>query len=667
MARLKRFTGKTSGATRKDARVSGVTNGTRPSVSSLLNLQRSAGNAATGRIIGGMLVQAKPQSSTIDTPSGIESPSEETPTDVAMPEAAPVAPDADAQSETGAAPGLIVDDSVDTVAPGQMRKREYFARLRTEVGVAAEAALGGTEHAGHSQKPIDTWLASYETQGLERINRDLQRVAGDGPAPTTAEESIALIAERVRTTAATWARTGELTDLPSGLSLPGLDLAGGGGLLGGLAGLGSFGGVFFKAGPGGPREAGDPRMIQRQLGTGRPLDGTVRSRMEQALGHSFSNVRVHTDGGAADMAGRLNAKAFTVGEHVAFGAREYRPGTLVGDALLAHELAHVVQQGDPTLEDQFPAIEGGASLEADADRSALGAVTALWGGDRSVPRLRVPVAGGSSRMRLQRCAGCGGSAAAPTQRRILSASADCVAPNPATWSREVEDAGRLQGATRVDTMATLLQRALCDTGRQVAVAGGSHTDRVHPDDYEKAPVVNFDIGLNDKKGWVGDRKLSINYGYSFNRGPDEYVVLGAKSVDARSPVLSKMYMEHELFHTEHHLGAEGSRTPDADQELEAWTADFLRYFHQLRSSRMQWAPLVGYYEQASEGARSRTLEQLMAYYTNPPVPESEREQIRRSFASWLRRRLRSDEHRDARLIQDLESRLHVAGARESQP
>ena len=46
------------------------------------------------------------------------------------------------------------------------------------------------------------------------------------------------------------------------------------------------------------------------------------------------------------MAGELGARAVTVGEHVAFAPGEYRPGTPVGDALLAHELAHVGQQAD---------------------------------------------------------------------------------------------------------------------------------------------------------------------------------------------------------------------------------------------------------------------------------------------------------------------------------
>jgi hypothetical protein len=66
--------------------------------------------------------------------------------------------------------------------------------------------------------------------------------------------------------------------------------------------------------------------------------------MEGAFGRSFTGVAVHTDGRAARLLSNLNARAFTVGEHVAFGGGEYRPVTMIGDALIAHELAQVVQQ-----------------------------------------------------------------------------------------------------------------------------------------------------------------------------------------------------------------------------------------------------------------------------------------------------------------------------------
>ncbi|MEA2223720.1 MAG: hypothetical protein QOH83_2096, partial [Solirubrobacteraceae bacterium] len=58
----------------------------------------------------------------------------------------------------------------------------------------------------------------------------------------------------------------------------------------------------------------------------------------------FADVRVHTGPLAAQAAREVGSRAFTVGRHVVFGEGEYWPGTATGHRLLAHELAHVVQQ-----------------------------------------------------------------------------------------------------------------------------------------------------------------------------------------------------------------------------------------------------------------------------------------------------------------------------------
>jgi hypothetical protein len=134
---------------------------------------------------------------------------------------------------------------------------------------------------------------------------------------------------------------------------------------------------------------------------------------------------VHTDAGAATLAARMNARAFTIGRDVAFASGEYRPGTLVGDALIAHELAHVVQQEQASASpgpSSAPAYDAGeGALEADADRSAGDVVAALWGGARGAAagvgsRARVGLRSG---LRVQRCKGGGGTpAAGPTVDQI---------------------------------------------------------------------------------------------------------------------------------------------------------------------------------------------------------------------------------------------------------
>jgi hypothetical protein len=88
-----------------------------------------------------------------------------------------------------------------------------------------------------------------------------------------------------------------------------------------------------------------PPMVHDVLRSlGRPLDGATRSFFEPRFGHDFSRVRVHAEGQAPDSAHSLNALAFTVGSNVVFAAGQYRPQSLTGQKLLAHELAHVVQQ-----------------------------------------------------------------------------------------------------------------------------------------------------------------------------------------------------------------------------------------------------------------------------------------------------------------------------------
>jgi len=81
--------------------------------------------------------------------------------------------------------------------------------------------------------------------------------------------------------------------------------------------------------------------IQSLKGGGKPLPKSERAYFEPRFGQDFSQVRVHSD---AQAARAVNARAFTVGKDVIFGAGQYSPGTREGQRLMAHELTHVVQQ-----------------------------------------------------------------------------------------------------------------------------------------------------------------------------------------------------------------------------------------------------------------------------------------------------------------------------------
>ncbi|HYM00648.1 MAG TPA: DUF4157 domain-containing protein, partial [Blastocatellia bacterium] len=182
------------------------------------------------------------------------------------------------------------------------------------------------------------------------------------------------------------------------------------GIAGGVgSALSSIGNLFRKPREGGAKEI-DPEQVRSQLGHGQPLDGGVKSRMESAFGHDFSRVRVHHDASAAELSASLNARAFTLGQHVAFGPGEYRPRTVSGDTLIAHELAHVVQQGSASGSFAGPSRSGLAdsqALEDEADQSAVGATAFIWSGAagntnevarKAKPRLR-------SAPSLRRCGG----------------------------------------------------------------------------------------------------------------------------------------------------------------------------------------------------------------------------------------------------------------------
>lgn len=147
----------------------------------------------------------------------------------------------------------------------------------------------------------------------------------------------------------------------------------------------------------------DPEAILERLGEGRPIDTEVRRRMEAAFGEDFSDVRLHDDATAGLLASDLDARAFTVGEHVAFGGGELQPGTVVGDAIIAHELAHVMQQreGSPDAAKDGP-TGSTTAMEEDAEVAAGNAVSSLWSGGSISP---VDPPKQRSGLRLSRCNG----------------------------------------------------------------------------------------------------------------------------------------------------------------------------------------------------------------------------------------------------------------------
>ncbi len=116
-------------------------------------------------------------------------------------------------------------------------------------------------------------------------------------------------------------------------------------------------------------------MVHEVLNSaGRPLDSATRGFMESRFGRDFSQVQVHDDARAARSAAAVNALAYTVGQDIVFAQGQYTPASAVGRELLAHELAHTVQQAGVSSGDgasrSVAIAASGSRAEREADRAA---------------------------------------------------------------------------------------------------------------------------------------------------------------------------------------------------------------------------------------------------------------------------------------------------------
>jgi len=101
-----------------------------------------------------------------------------------------------------------------------------------------------------------------------------------------------------------------------------------------------------------------PPIVHEVLrSSGQPLDADTRTFMEPRFGHDFSRVHVHTDPKATESARQTNALSYTVGRDVVFASGQYIPHSSTGLRLIAHELAHVVQQSPPAVDGATSALQ----------------------------------------------------------------------------------------------------------------------------------------------------------------------------------------------------------------------------------------------------------------------------------------------------------------------
>ncbi|MEZ3116653.1 DUF4157 domain-containing protein [Halobaculum sp. MBLA0147] len=196
-----------------------------------------------------------------------------------------------------------------------------------------------------------------------------------------------------------------------------------------------------RRGPDG--DAGVPDTVRGVISSpGRPLDTSIQRAVEERMGDSLGDVRIHTGPKAAAAADQINARAFTVGNHVAFGAGEYDPESAEGQHVLAHELAHVRQQtgGDlSTLPQKGVQLEIGPDpeLEREAEETAQ---RVMSGGKLGIQKLS------DTEVHVQRFFGFGSE--------IHSSGSESVDINPDELVEEVRqlrrDVNELQAPDRAD-------------------------------------------------------------------------------------------------------------------------------------------------------------------------------------------------------------------------
>ncbi len=288
-------------------------------------------------------------------------------------------------ADAAATPDRLIVDDAEQAGAGQLRRQDFLDELHTAICAVADTEMARLGQSTAGCPVLSRWQSFAHRLSAARLETAIRRFVGRGVASAhSAHDLVPLVSRRVAEGIQEWGRSGTVPQIPPELAIGlGRMTLSAGALISGF-----LGGIHFKANAGGASGLCPFLGLQG----GRPLGGDA-TRMESAFGRSFSGVRVHTDSASASAVARANARAFTVGRDIAFAAGEYQPGTPIGDALLAHELAHVVQQ------DGAP---GDVMMEQDADDAAVGVVTRLWRGAAATPAARGRLKSGL-RLQFHRC------------------------------------------------------------------------------------------------------------------------------------------------------------------------------------------------------------------------------------------------------------------------
>ncbi len=309
-----------------------------------------------------------------------------------------------------------------------------------------------------------------------------------------------------------------------------------------------------------------PAVDEVVRSTGQPLDAGTRAFMEPRFGQDFHQVRVHTDSRAEESAQALDALAYTVGRDVVFNAGQYAPGAAAGRRLIAHELAHVVQQTG-----RAPCI--------------MRQCDPAWAGRPW-----------SDRVTNAQGMGDGGA----KDQCVADMIDEALYPNITVHQSS-------NGASSVDA----------------AITAGLYAEMGTLSDLH----VNYDRNLNNKTGKANQYGETKYRTQASTNSMQIYIILGPLALNTVGPEWTRMAFEHEQQHADDYLmesatgGGPHSATPG--EELRIYQMNFEWHFldfWQIDNTACSFSlandfiPLFTYYATANQAARDAAFDSMRVFY-----------------------------------------------------
>jgi 3D (Asp-Asp-Asp) domain-containing protein len=283
-----------------------------------------------------------------------------------------------------------------------------------------------------------------------------------------------------------------------------------------FSGMTSSTGLLFKANnSGGTTGTQSPQSVMQSLGKGSSLDSGSRTKMESAFETSFPNVELHTDSNSEKLSQDMNARAFTVGNHIAFARGEYKPGTLTGDALLAHELAHTLQQsGTVANKKQSNADPEYSALEKDADQTTLNVMSRMIG-KKDIQSIKKVNKGLKTGLTISRCNN--NDTPGKTSPTASPAAAPATAPSQPTTPLEkpsemkYELAGAERKKWRVDFNTEKESQAKVDAVRKLHIKADNPEKNGKLSTFYYYPLTETEAAaeMEKKKKGLGDKYYDV--------------------------------------------------------------------------------------------------------------------------------------------------------------